>query len=304
MSAALVVVKPVVVTDAMLTGTNVPEADHAAWSAATTYALGDRVIVTSVGVHKIFESLAPANLNKNPVTEPTWWIEVSATNRWKVFDLSNSSQTAQATSMWYEVTPGQSINAVAVLNLRNVQSVRYRLTDPSFGVVYDRTYTLNSITALASWYAWFFGGRTEQPQHIALDLPSYPNATLRVDFAGGAQMAVGVLLMGQQKSIGLGVQHGARVGIQDYSRKETSEFGDTVLVQRAFAKRASFQMLLSNADLDNTQSLLASVRAVPCLWIGSSRYAATVVYGFFKEFDIAINYADYSDCSIDLEGLT
>lgn len=304
MSAALVVVKPVVVTDAMLTGTNVPETDHAAWSSGTTYAVGNRVIVTSTGVHKIFESLQAGNLNKNPVTEPAWWIEVSATNRWKVFDLSNSSQTAQATSIWYEVTPGQSVNAVAVLNLVNVQTVRYRLTDPSFGVVYDKTYTLNSITSSASWWAWFFGGRTEQPQHVALDLPSYPNATLRVDFTGGAQMAVGVLLLGQQKSIGLGVQQGARVGIQDYSRKETSDFGDTVLVQRAFAKRASFQMLLANSELDNAQALLTSLRALPCLWIGSSRYAATTVYGFFKEFDIAISYADYADCSIDLEGLT
>lgn len=304
MSAALVVVKPVVVTDAMLTGTNVPETDHAAWNSGTTYAQGNRVIVTSSGVHKIYESLAPANLNKSPGTEPTWWIEVSATNRWKVFDLSNSSQTAQATSIWYEVTPGQSVNAVAVLNLVNVQTVRYRLTDPSFGVVYDETYTLNSIPSAASWWAWFFGGRSEQPQHVALDLPSYPNATLRVDLTGGAQMAVGVLLLGQQKSIGLGVQQGARVGIQDYSRKETSDFGDTVLVQRAFAKRASFQMLLANSELDNAQALLTSVRALPCLWIGSSRYAATVVYGFFKEFDIAISYADYADCSIDLEGLT
>lgn len=298
----MVVAKPIQVTPAMLTATDVPENDYAAWSDATTYALGDRVILTST--HKVYESLQAGNLNKSPATETAWWIKVSPTNRWKAFDLSNSTQTAKADSMYFEITPGQAINAVSILNCTAVREVRYRVNDPSFGLVYDQTYKLTSTPSESSWYAWFFAERIEQAQQIDLSLPSYPNATIRIDLTGASTMAVGVILLGQQKSIGRDVYQGASVGIQDYSRKEKNDYGDTLLVERAYAKRASFTMFIENRQLDNVQALLSSVRATPCLWIGSANYAATTIFGFYKEFDITISYADYADCTIELEGLT
>lgn len=73
---------------------------------------------------------------------------------------------------------------------------------------------------------------------------------------------------------------------------------------RAFARRASFVVVIDNDDLDEVTDLLASVRASPCLWVGSTRRAAATVFGFYNEFDIVIPYAYHSECSIDLEGLT
>ena len=97
---------------------------------------------------------------------------------------------------------------------------------------------------------------------------------------------------------------GARIGIQDYSRKERSEFGDVMLVERAFAKRASFSLLLTADEVDSFHQFLSEVRATPCLWIGSRRYESTTLYGFYKNFDIVISYFNYSDCELELEGLT
>lgn len=300
--SGLMLVKPVSVTPAMLVDTDVPEADYSAWSAATTYAAGDRVIVVSA--HKVYESLQAGNLNHDPVTQATWWIEVSPTNRWKAFDLSSSTRTAQADSMYFEIEPGSATNAAAVINCVGVREVRYRLTDPSFGLVYDKTHEMTSIPAESSWYAWLFSERAERSQNIDFGLPTYPNATLRVDLAGASNMAVGVILLGQQKTIGTGVLSGASVGIRDFSRKERNDYGDTELVERAFARRASFVVLIDNDDLDEVTDLLASVRATPCLWVGSEKRAAATVFGFYNEFDIVIPYADHSECSIDLEGLT
>ena len=298
----LMLVKPVSITPAMLTATDVPESDYAAWSDATTYAAGDRVIVVSV--HKVYESLQATNLNHDPVTQTTWWIEVSPTNRWKAFDLSSSTRTAQADGMYFEIKPGSSVNAAAVINCVGVREVRYRLTDPSFGLVYDQTHEMTSIPTESSWYAWLFSERVERSQNIDFDLPTYPNATLRVDLTGASNMAVGVILIGQNKAIGRGVLAGASVGIRDFSRKERNDYGDTELVVRAFARRASFVVVIDNDDLDEVTDLLASVRATPCLWVGSTRRAAATVFGFYNEFDIVIPYAYHSECSIDLEGLT
>lgn len=46
---------------------------YAAWSGATTYALGDRAVVASGGTYSLFESLQAGNLNKDPQTSPAWW---------------------------------------------------------------------------------------------------------------------------------------------------------------------------------------------------------------------------------------
>jgi hypothetical protein len=298
----LTIVRPLAVTDAMLVSSTVPETDHAAWNSGTTYALGDRVILTST--HKIYESLQGSNTNRNPATEPLWWVEVSPTNRWKLFDTSNSTQTAQATSISYTLAPGNAINSFAALNLTGASSIRVRLVDGTYGTVYDKTTDLSSQIAAPEWWQWFFGQRVQPTLSVATDLPSYPSAQLIVDLAGNSALAVGVFLFGQSRSIGLGIEAGARVGITDYSRKETNDFGDTVLVQRAFNKRASFDMTISKSEVDSTMSLLSSIRAVPCLWIGSNQYESTVLYGYYKNFDITISYPTFSDCSLELEGLT
>ena len=302
MSSKLTVVRPMVVTDAMLVSSDVPETDYAAWSNATTYALGDRVILTST--HKVYESLQAGNLDKNPVTEPTWWIEVSATNRWKVFDLSVTTQTAQANSFTYTLRPGVAVTAFAALNVTNATSMRVRVVDPVYGTVYDKTATFVPLPTAPDWWQWFFGLKDVATISTFNDLPSFYEADIIVDFAGGTDLAVGVLLFGQARTIGLGVEVGARTGITDYSRKETNEFGDTVLVQRAYNKRAAFDMLLTKDEVDSVSYFLTAVRATPCLWVGSDQYESTIVYGYYKTFDITISYPTFSDCSLELEGLT
>ena len=300
----LIVVQPLAITDSMVSApnTNVPETDYAAWSSATTYAMDARVILTST--HKIYQSLQASNLNKDPTTQSLWWVEVSPTNKWALFDAAVSTQTKQATYIKYTVTPGQTVNAIAALNLTNATQIAITVTSASAGVIYSKTIDVSPVPASASWWDWFFGVKRAQTQCVLVDLPSYPDATIRFELYGGTSLAIGVLLIGQQRAFGAGIKYGAKVGIQDYSRKEKNDFGDTVLVQRAFARRADFELMVSADEVDSLQNFLSDVRAVPCLWIGSTDYEATTVFGFYKTFDILISYPSQSDCSLQIEGLT
>lgn len=295
------VVKPIEVSDVILISTDVAEADHAEWVDSTAYALGDRVISSSL--HKVYESLQADNLN-HTISDPMWWIEVSPTNRWKIFDTSNSTQTAQATSISYTLRPVVAVSALALLNFTEASSVRVQATHSTYGTLYDQTTDLTSQIPSADWWTWFFGQRKRQTQYVITNLPALPGADIIVDLTGGAGLAVGVLLVGQITDIGAWVKQGVKVGIQDYSRKETNDFGDTVLVRRAYARRASFDLTLPTEEIDSAQTLLADLRATPCLWIGSSLYEATVVFGIYKQFDILISYPTFADCQIELEGLT
>jgi hypothetical protein len=139
MAEPFIVVPPVIIDDVKLLTTDVPENDYPDWSNVTNYVKGDRVILSST--HKIYEA-ASANTNKNPATNKTIWLEVSATNRWKVFDDRTLSQTEQVGSMSYTILPGKVINTVGLINC-HAKTARVRVTDPIDGLVYDKQKSLS-----------------------------------------------------------------------------------------------------------------------------------------------------------------
>lgn len=294
-------IKPLTVTDTMLISSTVPESDYAAWSSLTTFALDAKCIV--IATHKVYQSVQANNLD-HAVTDTAWWIEVGPTNRWRCFDGSNSTHTAQATAAQYVIKPSNWVSAIAILNNSEVSTLRVRMTDPTYGAVYDTTTYVGSILNDASWYSFFIAPKSSKSSVVLTDIPNYPSATFTIDMVGTEGMAFGVLMLGQATSLGNGVLYGARVGIQDYSRKDTNVFGDTVLVVRAFSKRANFNLMLTAKQTDFVYEWLADVRATPVLWLGSSRYTSTVIYGIWQGFEITIQYFDYSDCSLEILGLT
>lgn len=308
---ALNVLTPVMVTSAMLTS-NVPEPatgdtpDPAAWAVGTTYALGARVHVAST--HMIYESVQAANLGNDPTTDTTatWWVQVSATNRYRMFDQRNSSQTTRVGGIDVTVTPNDVASGLALLNLSNVTSAVVTMTDPTEGTVYDQTHALQDPPTVGDYYEYCFDPIVMADSLVLTDLPSYRFASIRVQFLAGASdvAGVGVMALGRVREIGIGVQMGARVGIQDYSRKEANAYGDYTIVQRAFSKRASIEMWVPRAQVDSVQNALAALRATPAVWIANDYYKSLVVYGFYKDFDITIAYHDYSVLTATIEGLT
>lgn len=312
MSEALQIIVPITVSTPMLLASNVAEPasgdspDPAVWSASTTYGAGARVSLPAT--HLIYESAQAGNINRNPADGASvlWWVEVGATNAWRMFDQKNSSQTTRIGGIDVTLKPNQVYNGLALLNVAGATAARVTMTDSVDGVVFDETQALQAPPESADWYAYFFGDITTKNQAV-FSLPTYGSAELRIRLAapsGSAVVGCGVAAFGRRRSFGLGVEAGARVGIQDYSRKERNAFGDYQVTRRAFNKRAEFTMWLRANEVDSVQDLLASVRATPCVWIGSGKYAATLIYGFYKDFDINLQYADLSSCSLSLEGLT
>lgn len=297
---SLRIVKPVKILESMILESNVLEDDYAAYAAGTTYELTDRVIY----LHKIYESVQASNLGKTPDANPTWWTYVSDTNKYKCFDNSNSTQTTRASSIQYKLKPGVSVPSISVLNVEGATSLRIEVNDATYGELFDETTDLSAIQSSSDWWDWSFGARSAPTLAINLSIPGTPTAEITITLTGTADLAVGVILLGQAVAYGLGVKYGAKVGLQDYSRKENNVWGDTILAQRNYAKRASFSMELERPEADAFYNLLTKLRAVPCLWIGSEGYECTIIFGFFKEFEILIPYPNHCDCSLELEGLT
>lgn len=306
MNNELQVIAPISITTAMLIASNVAEPDvldPAAWAAGTTYALGARVFLAST--HTIYESLQNGNLGNDPTAASslTWWVAVGATNRWRMFDNSNTSKTTRMGGLDVSIAPWQVYNTLVLLGVEGATSIRVRQTDPTDGVVFDQTIVMQAPPTRADWYAYFFDPIINKTS-ANFDLKTYGSATLRIEINGITTVGCAVAVVGRKRFLGMGVEMGARLGIQDYSRKERNAFGDMQLVQRAYSKRADFSMLLTANEVDSAQEFLASIRTTACVWVGSSKYGSTTIYGFYKDFDITLQYADYAACTLSLEGLT
>ncbi len=303
----MIIIRPITITDAMITDTNVPETDYTEYNAGTTYTDGDRCIDSSAGVHKIYESLQAANTG-NALTDTTWWLEVSATNRWKAFDDKVGSQTSQATSVTFEITPGEIADSIAFLNLDAV-TIQVVSTDPTDGEVYNETVDLLSTVITGSsgiydWYSYFFSSQFLVVDVVKLDLPPYLNTVLTITVTStGGTAKVGSIVLGVQANIG-DTQYFPSVGIHDYSIKEQDAFGVWSITERTFSKKVSCDIAIETVSIANVQNLLASYRTTALVWIGSVDYESLIVYGFYKDFSILIGYPDYAICNIEIEGLT
>lgn len=296
------VLAPITVTDAMLTSSTVPETDYAEWASGTAYTVGQKVI--RLTTHKIYEAL-DSTTGDTPETSPTKWLDLGATNRWKMFDRNVGTSSANTTSMVYVLEPGAMFNSMAFLEL-DASTVRVQVEDDIEGVVYDRTIVLTGGLGYADWYSYFFEESERSTFAIFADIPSYRLATITVTISAdteGETVECGVILLGQWHEFADAVRYGGSVGIVDYSKKSVDDFGNIQITQRAYTKRASWQLLIANRDLDKMQKVLAALRATPALYVGSNRFDATVIYGFYRDFDITIEYYNHSECSIELEGL-
>lgn len=298
------IIRPIPITDAILSASSIAETDYAAWSGATTYAAGDRVIV--VATHRVYESLQAANLNHDPTTDstttPVWWVVVGSTNRWRMFDDSPSLQSSAATSISATLTPGERVNSIALLNL-SAATVQVTVTDPVDGVVYDTLYDLSSPTGIDDWYSYFFEPIARKTDMVLTDLPPYSAADIDIVISEPTgTAAVGEVVIGLYRDIG-GTQFGAQLGIQDYSVKQRDDFGNYTILERAFNRRGVFSVWMDAGMVSAAHALLSDLRATPAVYVGADDYDAAIIYGFFKDFSIDITFSNASVCSIELEGL-
>lgn len=296
-------IKPVEITPAKLISSNVPETDYPAWSVSATYAIGDRVLLD----HHIYEALAIVAAGVKPGAEvvdkdhPAKWQDRGMDNRWRMFDDKVESLTTNPGTIEVRIRPGAVINSMALFNLQG-KSVTITMIDPVEGEVYRKTLSLVD-AGVTNWYDWFFEPIGKRTDVVVLDMPPYGSADIVLIIDAGAEVAaIGHTVIGAVKRIGTAL-YGTSVGINDYSRKSTDEFGNTIVVQRSFSNRAEFDVTLDTSEVTRVRRLLAELRATPVVWIGEESYEATILFGFYKDFQIVFSGPTVSDCSITVEGV-
>lgn len=308
------VIRPIDVTDAILTSIDVPETDHAVWNSGTTYNKGDYCISTTT--HTVYRSLLDSNLNNDPdveaaafadplVEDPAtqYWQVFSATNRWKLFDGKPSVQTSQTNGFTVTLTPGKIISGVAAFN---VYASEINITMESAAVeVYSATVQMTDETVVIDGWTYYFAEIQVMPYFVLTDLPPYPDATITVEFVGSGAVLCGQLVVGPIWDLGY-VELG-NTGFEgiDFSTVETDVYGNLTTVEREATTLHRFDIVLGAQQLlgfeNRMRDLKGGKRAV---WIGDElRSKAALNYGFYRYYKTLYSEGDESLIQIEVQGV-
>ena len=298
-------IRPTAITDARLVSSTVPETDYPAWAAGTAYPLGARV----VRLHRVFERAVPGTTATPPESDPVNWISVAPTNRWAMFDQKMGTVTTAADAITVVLAPGR-LNSLA---LRGVDASTVTVTLQAAGeTVYSASLDMDSGNQVGNWYEYFYEPIYQQTEVLItdlldaalLDVPAYGEGVLTVTLARpGGTVSCAALVVGLVTQIGE-TEYGAQVSIRDFSRKEPDGFGNFDIVQRAYSKQMSLNVVVPRSMVDSVAKLVSRYRATNVIWIGSTEFGSLIVYGFLADWSLVIeNYAD-SKFNAKIEGMT
>lgn len=294
------VIRPIQITPEKILSSTATEI-YPAWSSTTTYASGEKVVYSN----RIYESLIVSNLDKQPNTNPTAWLDIAPSNKTAMFDNQVNTQTKDTTTFTTIFRPGTTFNSLAFLNMKGVSISAVVKDSPGGSVIYSESVNLDG-SVIEDWYAYFFEDFDVRTEVIFSNIPPYVTAVVEVTISAstGAEVAIGSTNVGSMIEIGL-TQYGLGYGIRDYSVKETDEFGNTKFVERAFSKRMSPNIFVENNRLNYVAKTLEKLRATPAVFIATedSRFEGTIIFGFLRDWNIEISYPEHSMLSAEIEGL-
>lgn len=300
------IIRPVTITPVTLTSSNIPEPDtslgEVLWTAGT-YNQGDQRIED----HIIYEVVAdPSTADKPSVgaakAVPSW-IVIGSDNRWRMFDGVVGSQSTNPNTLEVDVTPGAVVNSVALLNVSGTTAL-IEMRDGA-DIVFSRSYPLTD-AGVTNWYDYFFSPIGTVRDIVITDMPAYGNAVLSVTVDAGLETAaLGELVIGSLMQVGC-AKYGASVGTTSFSKKNRDAFGSFKIVKGSNSKRASWNFTFPTSQLAILNRVFADLDAVPVVWIGSPHpdYEGTVVYGFYRDYDLAYTDPNISSGSVNIEGIT
>lgn len=297
-------------TISALTSSSIAEPDtgEVAWVSAASYTLGDQVIRTTT--HKIYECIIThSGRTQLPEADPTYWAEVSPTNRWKPFDTYTSTQATATTSANWVLSPG-FFNSVACYGLTGTSITALVKDGPGGATLFNETQSLYEESL--GLYEYLFGEKKSRDRVLFDSIPIHPTAELTLTIAAGtgAPVAIGIIVIGSLKALSEsqnwgGTQAGASVEPVTYSRITTDEFGNTSIVRRTSATGMRAEVVIPIEDANYALRLVQSVLDVPVAWIAktdNAKYDGLSVFGLGNT-SLAYTDAVHAVMSITVRGM-
>ncbi|MDP3650908.1 MAG: hypothetical protein Q8R67_04410 [Rhodoferax sp.] len=291
------VIKPIVITPAMIVSSTAVNAD-ADYNPATGYALNDKC--TYVGV--IWECIQGPATGKQPDTNPLYWSKQGPANASALFDDKISTPTTGSGSLTFVLKPGY-VNSLALFGLvGDVLTVTAR-NGVAGEILYSKTQKLYTriVTRL---YEYLYERPAQLREVVLTGLPTRKDLHITLTVTGSA-VSIGMLSVGSLVVIGTAL-YGMTLDLTDYSLNTTDKNGVTTFKKGLFSKRLSGIVVVNNALFTRVSRDLEALSGIPCVWIGTDKngYTPLTIFGSFRNAPLTLeNYAT-STINFDIEGRT
>lgn len=299
------VVRPIIIDGVVLTSSTIPEPDtgEVTWTAGTRL-LGERFI--SIVTHRIYEVVADPSTTDDPVVgvnaNPKTWVNVAPTNKFAMFDLVNSTQSKETTSLVVDIKTGIITNSIAGFSIDGAIAINIKMNDPVSAEVFDRDIDMNNNLEVGGWWDYFFAPIIRATSFVVLDMPTFPDATIKMTVTGDT-IAFGNLVVGNQITLGIS-NFGTSLELLDFSRKEVDDFGNTVLTPGRTSKLVNFNVTIPFSRIGYVFNELSKLVGVPSVYVGTTATDdATLVFGPLKDFQDNISSPIITDATLIVEGL-
>lgn len=251
--------------------------------------------------HDVYESQT-SNTGKPPALNPSDWLRVDSTNRWRMHDNSMGSQTANSNSIANVYEALQIVDAVALMNI-SAATVRVTVTDAVDGLIFDKTVSGIAPISASSFYAWAFEPIVRVTDILITNLPPYINADIAVTLTDtGNTVLCGNLVLGKIRDLG-GTQYGMGMRIDDFSVKDQNQFGIFTVIEGAYSRRLDSTVYVDNGAVDAVFNLLAAHRAIPAVFVGAGEIGSSILFGYAASYNIVVEFFSTSLMKIEVEGL-
>lgn len=281
---------------------------YSVW-AGGTWAEGALVIV--VATHSVYERTAasPGTSAVSPEVDVAaaggLWIRHSTTNRWAMFDMLSTTPTVAVSPLTVVLTPGR-ISGLALLNIADGGDVVITETSGA-DEVYSHTETLDG-AEITSWEDYFFAEFDLKSNITRLDVPTYTDGEITVEITGGADLAVGKLVVGTAVAVGK-TEDAPRVRNKSFSVVERNDFGDvTDITKRKSIPMVSQTVMVEKANLRAAKAAFEGARTCPCVFIGLSNdedaFAELLTFlGICVDVEVIPKSSGFCPINAEIEGI-
>lgn len=306
------VIEPITVDESVQISTTAASDDTEEYDEGTTYGEGKVVRVDK----RRYESLLDDNDTYPPDHTPAevgvekaQWLDLGATNPWRPYDEVLAVQCeAEEDDLVIEIEPPSAITAIAFFRLSGVE-VAVEIQEKDEGGEWETTWEREeSLVDNADVYdAWTYAYLPiEHRADIAFfDLPTViVDSRIKITIVGTDGPAkVGQIVMGKQIEIGA-TAYGSEASIEDFSQVERDRYGNATLRRRRYAEMFRYDVQVTAGDEHRVQRRLAAYRAQPTVYIGDPDRPETVIFGYYRDFNITLSNPALSRADIEVEGLT
>lgn len=285
------------------------DADGVVWALSATYTKGQKVRHK----HQSYESTVDSNKGNEPSkitssgTENVW-MPLGATVPYRLIDEFVESQTsgADGESLTFTV-PFNRATAFGLLNLEGF-TLTVEIEDDDEGLMFSETYNLIKDISDFSLWQYNYLPIENVDAIVKTGIPIVISGQMRVTITSGGDGSFarcGMVVVGRDVDLG-GTLYGAQVGVLDFSRKETNDFGQTTLVKRSYASTASVDLYHHPDKADYVASTLKKLRAQNVLWVldnQDARFSSLTIYGWLEDWRSVFEGPNEQQLALDIQGV-